>query len=138
MAKRTSKFNALVNYKCPKCRIGKMYTGRTYSIRNNKERTLCPHCGFRFQIEPGYFYAAMYVSYAMVVVEILFFIYLTYQITQSESIAVYIAVVVTTILALAPFNYRYSRLLLLHYLTPKVKYDPKYEALIKEEERDPE
>lgn len=136
MAKRTPKFNALVNGKCPKCRIGKMYTGQTYSIRNNKERTLCPYCGFRFQIEPGYFYAAMYVSYAMVVLEVLFFIYVTYRITHSEAIGVYIAVVVATILLLAPFNYRYSRLLLLHYLTPKVKYDPKYEASLSDEERE--
>jgi|SRR5690606_476513 len=135
MAKRTPKFSALVNGKCPKCRIGKMYTGSAYSIRNNKERILCPHCGFRFQIEPGYFYAAMYVSYAMSVVEILTFVYITYQITKSESIGVYIGVVLVTILLLAPFNYRYSRLLLLHYLTPKVKYDPKYEAMLTEEER---
>lgn len=112
-----------------------MYTGSAYSIRNNKERILCPHCGFRFQIEPGYFYAAMYVSYAMSVVEILTFVYITYQITKSESIGVYIGVVLVTILLLAPFNYRYSRLLLLHYLTPKVKYDPKYEAMLTEEER---
>lgn len=111
-----------------------MYTGHAYSIRNNKERTLCPHCGFRFQIEPGYFYAAMYVSYAMVVLEVLFFIYLTFRITSSDSIGTYIAVIITTILLLAPFNYRYSRLLLLHYLTPKVKYDPKYEALLDEAE----
>src|SRR5690606_7081794 len=135
MAKRTPKFSALVNGKCPKCRIGKMYTGRTHSIRNNKERVLCPHCGFRFQIEPGYFYAAMYVSYAMVVLEVLAFIFITYQITKSESIGIYIGVVLATILLLAPFNYRYSRLLLLHYLTPKVKYDPKYEALLTDEER---
>lgn len=78
----------------------------------------------------------MYVSYAMVVLELLVFIYIAYQITKSESIGIYIGVVLATILLLAPFNFRYSRLLLLHYLTPKVKYDPKYEALLTDEERE--
>jgi len=31
------------------------------------------------------------------------------------------------IVLLAPFNYRYSRLILLFYLTPKIKYNPKYQ-----------
>jgi hypothetical protein len=24
----------------------------------------CPHCGFHFEIEPGFFWGAMYISYA--------------------------------------------------------------------------
>ncbi|WP_379025758.1 DUF983 domain-containing protein [Parapedobacter deserti] len=88
---------------------------------------VCPYCGFRFEIEPGYFYAAMYVSYVLSVGQVLAAGLLTYQISKSESPWVYLGVLMATILIFAPFNFRYSRLILLHYLTPKVKYDPKYE-----------
>jgi len=88
---------------------------------------LCPHCGFRFEIEPGYFYAAMYVSYALSMAQVIIAGLLTYQFTKSESPWVYLGVLMTVIVIFAPFNFRYSRLILLHYLTPKVKYDPKYE-----------
>jgi len=88
---------------------------------------ICPYCGFRFEIEPGYFYAAMYVSYGLSVAQVTIAALLTYEITGSESPWVYLLVLMGVILAFAPFNFRYSRLLLLYYLTPKVKYDPKFE-----------
>ncbi|SFC21655.1 Protein of unknown function [Parapedobacter composti] len=104
-----------------------MFVGNTYGLTKQRMNDVCPHCGFRFEIEPGYFYAAMYVSYAMSVAQVVIAGLLTYQFTRSESPWVYLAVLMAAILIFAPFNFRYSRLILLHYLTPKVKYDPKYE-----------
>ncbi|MEC3879804.1 DUF983 domain-containing protein [Parapedobacter sp. 10938] len=96
-------------------------------MRRQRMNDICPHCGFRFEIEPGYFYAAMYVSYGISMAQLIAVGLLTYALTRSESPWVYlIALLVTTVVS-APFNYRYSRLILLHCLTPKVKYDPKYE-----------
>jgi len=131
---RTSSIKAVIAAKCPKCRVGKMFVGNTYSFRKQRMNDVCPHCGFRFEIEPGYFYAAMYVSYAMAVLEVIAVAWLTYEITESESPWLYFGVLIAAILLFSPFNYRYSRLILLHYLTPKVKYNPKYEDLLAEEE----
>ena len=47
-----------------------------FNIQHTKE--ICSHCGQRIEIEPGYFYAAMYVSYAMNVIEMLVASYITY------------------------------------------------------------
>lgn len=127
MPKHMSKIKAVLAAKCPKCRVGQMFVGSTYGIKRQRMNDLCPHCGFRFEIEPGYFYAAMYVSYGLSMAELIFVGLLTYEITKSESPWVYLAILLAAILISAPFNYRYSRLILLHYLTPKVKYDPKYE-----------
>jgi len=113
--------------KCPKCRVGRMFVGNAYGIRRQRMNDVCPHCGFRFEIEPGYFYAAMYVSYGLSMAQLIIVGLLTYELTKSESPWVYLAVLVAAIVVFAPFNYRYSRLILLHYLTPKVKYNPKYE-----------
>ncbi len=131
---RTSKIKAVIAAKCPKCRVGQMYTGNTYGFKRQRMNEVCPHCGFRFEIEPGYFYAAMYVSYALSVGQVIVAGLVTYQLTQSESPWLYLGVLMATILLFAPFNFRYSRLILLHYLTPKVKYDPKYEDPFREGE----
>ncbi|MBK1441812.1 DUF983 domain-containing protein [Parapedobacter sp. ISTM3] len=133
MAAHTSRIKAVITSKCPKCRVGNMFVGSTYGIKRQRMNDICPHCGFRFEIEPGYFYAAMYVSYAMSVAQVVTAGLLTYQITKSESPWVYLAVLVAAIVIFAPFNFRYSRLILLHYLTPKVKYDPKYEDQLHED-----
>ncbi|WP_081981214.1 DUF983 domain-containing protein [Sphingobacterium sp. SYP-B4668] len=123
----TSKFSALAQSKCPKCRIGYVFEGPVYGFRKQKMNESCPHCGVKFEVEPGYFYAAMYVSYAFSVAEVVSLAVGTYMLSKSESPWVYLGVLIFTILLFAPFNFRYSRLVLLHYLTPKISYNPRYE-----------
>lgn len=130
---RKSKVEAMLASKCPKCRVGKMFVGSTYGFRRQRMNDVCPYCGFRFEIEPGYFYAAMYVSYGLSVAQVVIAGFLTYEFTKSESPWVYLGVLLGVILLFAPFNFRYSRLILLYYLTPKVKYDPKYEEHYRDE-----
>jgi hypothetical protein len=83
----------------------------------------------KFEVEPGYFYGAMYVSYVFVVGEMLNVGLFTYLITGNDTSPwLYISTIIGTILLLTPINYRYSRILLLHLLTPKVKYYPVYDT----------
>lgn len=123
----TSKFSALLQSKCPRCRVGKMFEGPMYGFKKQKMYEHCPHCGLKFEIEPGYFYAAMYVSYAFSVAEVVSLGLATAFLTKSESPWVYIVVLFSAIFLFAPFNLRFSRLVLLHYLSPKVRYNPHYE-----------
>ncbi len=123
-----SKIQAVAQSKCPRCRKGNMFNGYAYGISRQKMNEHCPHCGFKFEIEPGYFYAAMYVSYAFSVAEVLGMAFITALITKSESPWLYIAVLFFAIFLFAPFNYRYSRLVLLHFLSPKVSFNPKYQS----------
>ena len=124
----TSRLQAVLQSKCPRCRVGKMFEGYTYGLRKRQRMNeSCPCCKLKFEIEPGYFYAAMYVSYAFSVAQVVALGIATAMLTNSESPWVYIAVLFVVILLFAPFNLRYSRLVLLHYLTPKVKYNPIYE-----------
>jgi len=123
---KISKFQAALKAKCPRCRKGDIFKGPIYSLRGQITKELCSKCGFRFEIEPGYFYAAMYVSYAMNVAEIVNTGLLTFYFSGgSESPWLYIGVIMAVILILSPFNYRYSRVILLHWLTPRVKYNAK-------------
>ena len=123
----TSKFSALLQSKCPRCRVGKMFEGPIYGFKKQTMHERCPHCGLKFEIEPGYFYAAMYVSYAFSVAEVVSLGLATAFLTKSESPWLYIIVLFSAIFLFAPFNLRFSRLVLLHYLSPKVSYNPRYE-----------
>jgi hypothetical protein len=83
----------------------------------------------KFEVEPGYFYGAMYVSYAFVVGEMLNVGLLTYLITGNDTSPwLYISTILGSILLLTPINYRYSKIILLHLLTPKIKYYPDYDT----------
>lgn len=119
-----TKFQAVLHSKCPRCRTGNMFQGAAYGVKKQRMNELCPHCGFKFEIEPGYFYAAMYVSYAFSVAQVVILALLIAYITQSESPWLYVGVLFFAIFIFAPFNYRYSRLMLLHYLSPKITFNP--------------
>ncbi|MFA6945541.1 MAG: DUF983 domain-containing protein [Pedobacter sp.] len=126
---KTSLFVAIATAKCPKCRRGKVFSGSLYGFNIQKTNEYCSHCGMRFEVEPGYFYGAMYVSYAFVVAEMLNVGLLTYLITGNDkSPWLYISSILVAILLLTPVNYRYSKIFLLHLLTPKIKYYPDYDT----------
>jgi len=121
----TSKAWAMLHGKCPRCRRGNMYKGIMYGIGTNTMYEKCPHCNLTFEIEPGYFYAAMYVSYAMNVAEAVTIAVATYILTGNlESPWLYLGVILGGCVVLAPFNYRFSRILMLYWLSPKIHYQP--------------
>jgi len=134
----TSKFHAMIHSKCPKCHVGYVFEGKVYSLRKQQMNDVCPHCGVKYEVEPGYFYAAMYVSYALSVAEIVSVSVATAVLTGSESPWFYLVGLAVTILVFAPFNFRYARLILLHFLTPKISYDPRYELALEIGEKDQE
>jgi hypothetical protein len=102
-----------------------MFSGGMYNFGSNKIHDHCPHCNLHYEIEPGYFYAAMYVSYAFNVFEALILVGITYGITHnSTSPWLYIGVLLLGSLLLSPINFRYSRVFLLHLLSPKINYQP--------------
>jgi uncharacterized protein (DUF983 family) len=120
-----SAWKAALYGKCPKCRTGNMFASSAFNLFGQKMNKECPHCGFHFEIEPGYFYVAMFVSYAINVAILVSFAVATYVLTGSENPWVYLAATLLPALLLSPFTYRYSRVLLLYWLTPGVHFDPK-------------
>jgi uncharacterized protein (DUF983 family) len=121
--KPMSEFKAALHAKCPKCRKGDMFASGMYGF-GKKSYTNCPYCNFQFEIEPGYFYVAMFVSYGMNVAEMITLAVGTYMLTHSESPWLYVGILLGVAFILSPFNYRYSRVILLYWLTPNLRYDP--------------
>lgn len=118
-------FSAMIHAKCPRCRRGNMFANSMYGFKAQKMNDNCPHCNLRFEREPGYFYVAMFVSYAFNVAQMVTAGILTYMITgNTENPWLYMATIFPFVFILAPFNYRYSRVILLYYLTPGLRYIP--------------
>jgi uncharacterized protein (DUF983 family) len=69
MLKKGTKLNSILTGSCPKCQEENMYKeknpyylSKLYDMHEN-----CSHCGLQYQIEPSFFYGAMYVSYGLTV-----------------------------------------------------------------------
>lgn len=119
-----SQTSAAIHAKCPKCRKGDLFANGMYSFSSQKMNSNCPHCGFTFEIEPGYFYVAMFVSYAFNVAQMVTMAVAIYVLTGSHNPWVYVAALLGVSVILSPFNFRYSRVILLYWLTPGIHYDP--------------
>lgn len=119
-----SAINAACHAKCPKCRTGSMFANGMYSLKGQKMHKDCPHCGFHFEIEPGYFYVAMFVSYALNVALLITLGIALSVLTGSENPWLYIVVLLSMAVIVSPINFRYSRVILLYWLTPGVYFQP--------------
>ena len=123
--KEISKLNAALLAKCPRCRQGNLFANSMYGFKPQKMNVHCSHCGLRFEREPGYFYVAMFVSYGLTTAQMIAIGVLTYLITGEENSPwIYLITIFTGIILLSPFNYRYSRVILLYWLTPGLNYSP--------------
>ena len=122
-----SKFTALLQAKCPRCRRGNMFSHSALNITKfDKMPEYCPVCHFRFEVEPGFFWGAMYFSYAFSVGIIITVGVLLYYLAHDPSTGVYLAVVTGVILVTTPLLFRYARVLML-YMFGSVKYDPRFD-----------
>lgn len=92
-----------------------MFEHGIYNLKNmGKMNENCPKCDFRFEVEPGFFYGAMYVSYAFSVGILLVTTFILYFVFNDPPLTVYI-ITIAFISALSyPLNLRYSRILFLH------------------------
>jgi uncharacterized protein (DUF983 family) len=115
---------AIVHAKCPQCRRGDMFATRLFSFKSQVMLKTCPHCGLTYEREPGYFYVSMLVSYAMFVAEMVTLAVAISVLTGSRNPWLYTGVILTTGVVLSPFNFRYSRVMLLYWLTPGLHYHP--------------
>jgi uncharacterized protein (DUF983 family) len=120
-----SKTKAALQAKCPRCRQGNLFANSMYGLKPQKMNVYCSYCGLRFEREPGYFYVAMFVSYALTTAQMIAIGVLTYLVTgEDNSPWIYLITIFTGIILLSPFNFRYSRVILLYWLTPNLDYAP--------------
>jgi uncharacterized protein (DUF983 family) len=67
MIKKGNKLFSIFWFKCPRCHEGDLFENQNpYSFRKFFDMpTHCSSCNLKYEPEPGFFYGAMYVSYAL-------------------------------------------------------------------------
>lgn len=109
------KSNAVWQGKCPRCSQGDIFKYPLSRISKFSEMNAnCPHCSVSFTPEPGFYYGALFVSYAfnvalMVIISIILYFFI------SPPEWVYGASLVAAAILSIPFSFRYSRILFLHW-----------------------
>jgi uncharacterized protein (DUF983 family) len=109
---------SLVKCKCPKCQSGDMFKTGHYAKEFMNMYDECPHCKLRFEIEPGFFWGAMYISYAFTVGIMLIMGGLVYILGNNPDSWVYLTFIIGTFLLLSPLTYRYARVLMIYFFSP--------------------
>ncbi len=101
--------------KCPTCYEGDLFVdSNSLHLKNlHLMHKKCKECGQDINPEPGFYTGAMYVSYAFAVGLFLFFFFV-FEIKYPLSGIVFISSYALTLLVLAPFIFRYSRVIFLH------------------------
>ncbi|MFV7236510.1 MULTISPECIES: DUF983 domain-containing protein [Flavobacterium] len=123
MLKKGSKLYSILTGTCPKCQNESMYLDKNplHLDKILKMHEKCSHCGLKYQIEPSFFYGAMYVSYGLnVAVAIAAFI-ISFLIFGSSLKVAFISIIASLIVSF-PFVLRLSRNI---YINMFVSYDPK-------------
>jgi|ERR1017187_4362516 uncharacterized protein (DUF983 family) len=107
--------------KCPRCHKTNVFiTNNAFDLKRfDKMNDTCDCCGLKYEREPGYFYGAMYVSYALMVGWFVITWGVDSFIIHSETWQ-YLTFLISTIILFSPITFRISRLLWLNFF---VKYD---------------
>ena len=124
MLKKGSKLNSILTGTCPRCQNESMYLDKNplHFSKILKMNEKCSHCGLKYQMEPSFFYGAMYVSYGLnVALGIASFI-VSYVILESSIEVAFISILVSNVI-LFPFVLRWARNI---YINMFVSFDKKY------------
>ena len=64
--KKGTKIYSILHMTCPQCHEGKFLVSNVYDLKNVGDvRDECDVCHLKYEREPGFFYGAMYISYAL-------------------------------------------------------------------------
>lgn len=106
--------------KCPRCHQGDVFEYKQPFRKGfDKMHTNCSHCNLKYEKEPGFFYGAMYVSYALMVALFVTFWVLNTWFFHLGSTG-FIALVIFAIFFMATIVYRTARLIWLNFF---VRFD---------------
>ncbi|MDQ4141863.1 MAG: DUF983 domain-containing protein [Bacteroidota bacterium] len=120
---KQSWFNSVLTAKCPRCREGRMFPEKTlYSRQFANMNTHCSCCGQNFEPEPGYYYGAMFVSYAFSTAIFLGVIFALSFLVKEVTTTMVLITILAIVVGLLPVTFRLSRALwiniFIHYEGP--------------------
>ncbi|MHC2992745.1 hypothetical protein OB13_14560 [Pontibacter sp. HJ8] len=133
MSWKESKMYSILHTTCPRCHEGKMFPdGTLYTRKFADMHEKCSCCGQVFEPETGFYYGAMFVSYAFsTAIFIAVWIGLS-LVVEDITMPMMIVALVVAVVALLPINFRLSRSIwinfFVHYEGPCTKAEVELRA----------
>jgi uncharacterized protein (DUF983 family) len=114
---------SVLRMKCPRCHEGDLFVNKnTYRYKGFFDMPdRCPKCHQDFQIEAGFYYGAMYASYALtIIINVLVFLVLSAFLTYD--IGLFLSIDLAILIVTMPYIFKISRAI---WIAIIVKYDSK-------------
>jgi uncharacterized protein (DUF983 family) len=121
--KKGTKAHSILNQKCPHCHEGDLFTERNpYNLKKIFDMPHeCDKCGQIYELEPSFYYGAMYVNYG-ITVAICVAVFVAMMILGDDwELHDYVIGIVGMLLLTAPLTFRLGRAV---WINMFVSYDP--------------
>lgn len=111
--KKGTKLYSILHFKCPHCHEGDFFkSNNPYNPKSFSEtHDSCDHCKRKLYLEPGFYYGAMYVSYALGVAHIVTFWVAKLILGFEMEFWNFILLVGSFLVALTPLYYALSKII---------------------------
>ena len=121
-----SRLYSIFKMKCPRCQEGEFFESHPYNLKKaGNIHEHCSVCGLKYSKEPGFYYGAMYVSYALGVALFVTLWVITGLIFPIKSAGLQIFIIVSISLLLTPYLYALSKIIWANFF---VHYDRNRES----------
>ena len=110
----------ILKTKCPNCGTGDIFSskGNIFKFRMPRMHERCPHCNYKFEREIGFFFGAMFVSYALAAAEMIACMVIAWYFLDLRPLTVFFIIVAVAILS-STLNFRLSRTIWLYMFHKK-------------------
>jgi uncharacterized protein (DUF983 family) len=92
-----------------------------YAPGFQKMHTKCPNCSLRYEVEPGFFFASMFISYAINIALMLSTGLVLLFFVKNPSIWLLVCSPSLVMLLFLPLTFRYSRVVLIYFFSNQDK-----------------
>ena len=115
MSLKDSKLYSIAGNKCPNCHEGNFFAyNNPYNLAHTTQMNQrCKVCNEDFRREPGFYFGAMYVSYALTV-GVGIALYLFMRVYLGFSVTQYFLSFILSLVVLLPVYYRTARIIWIH------------------------
>ncbi len=110
----------ILKSKCPHCKNGDIFSdkGNLILFQSPKMNDKCENCSFKFEKEPGFFFGAMFVSYAIAVAQFIAFVIISHFVFDVSLLYTYLGIIVLAFVC-ASFNFKLSRTIWIYFFYRK-------------------
>ena len=110
-----NKLYSIIYNCCPRCQSDKFWPKKNpyknILVKNGGDIGSCNNCNLKYEIEPGFWYGAMYVSYGLTVFIAILTWLIMYILNKEMDVFIQISIISFFIIILFPIVYFLSRLI---------------------------